>query len=103
VEPDANISEVARRNGVSRGLLTVWRRRAREAGGTLDGEALFAAARLTSDEDRWQSAGVEAESATAPAASGAIEVAIGDATIRVPMGADGATLDAVIRAPRRAR
>ena len=25
-EEDANISEVARRNGVSRGLLTVWRR-----------------------------------------------------------------------------
>jgi transposase-like protein len=28
-EPEANISEVARRNGVSRGLLTVWRRQAR--------------------------------------------------------------------------
>jgi len=26
--PDANISEVARRNGVNRGLLTVWRREA---------------------------------------------------------------------------
>lgn len=26
--PDANISEVARRNGVNRGLLTVWRRQA---------------------------------------------------------------------------
>ncbi|WP_428991009.1 transposase [Methylocapsa aurea] len=30
-DPAAIISEVARRNGVSRGLLTVWRRRAREA------------------------------------------------------------------------
>ncbi len=28
-DPDANISEIARRNGVSRGLLTVWRRQAR--------------------------------------------------------------------------
>ena len=27
-EPGANISEVARRNGVNRGLLTVWRRKA---------------------------------------------------------------------------
>jgi transposase len=103
VDPDANISEVARRNGVSRGLLTVWRRQAREAGGTLDGEALFAAVRLTSDEDRRETAGVETESAAAPAVSGSIEIAIGDATIRVPMGADGATVDAVIRALRRAR
>ena len=30
-DPGVNISEVARRNGVSRGLLTVWRRKARLA------------------------------------------------------------------------
>ena len=30
-EPEVNISEVARRNGVSRGLLNVWRRKARRA------------------------------------------------------------------------
>src|SRR5476649_1279040 len=29
LDPDANISEIARRNGVSRGLLNVWRRQAR--------------------------------------------------------------------------
>ncbi len=29
-KPGANVSEVARRNGVSRGILTVWRRQARE-------------------------------------------------------------------------
>ena len=29
--PDANVSEVARRNGVSRNLLSVWRREARKA------------------------------------------------------------------------
>jgi transposase len=28
-DPGANISEVARRNGVNRGLLTMWRRQAR--------------------------------------------------------------------------
>ena len=30
LDPDANISEIARRHGVSRGLLSVWRRQARE-------------------------------------------------------------------------
>jgi transposase len=30
-DPEVNISEVARRNGVSRGLLNVWRRKARLA------------------------------------------------------------------------
>ena len=30
-DPEVNISEVARRNGVSRGLLNVWRRKARVA------------------------------------------------------------------------
>ena len=30
-DPEVNISEVARRNGVSRGLLNVWRRKARHA------------------------------------------------------------------------
>ena len=42
-DPDAIISEVARRNGVSRGLLTVWRRRAREAS---HGASLFAQVRI---------------------------------------------------------
>src|SRR5271166_4718247 len=34
-DPEVNISEVARRNGVSRGLLNVWRRKARLA--TIEG------------------------------------------------------------------
>ncbi len=32
-DPEVNISAVARRNGVSRGLLNVWRRKARLASG----------------------------------------------------------------------
>ena len=36
-DPEVNISEVARRNGVSRGLLNVWRRKARLA--TIEGPA----------------------------------------------------------------
>ena len=35
-DPEVNISEVARRNGVSRGLLNVWRRKARLA--TIEGK-----------------------------------------------------------------
>jgi transposase len=91
--PDANISDVARRNGVSRGLLTVWRRQTREALKTPDHVSLFAAVRLSGDE----------ESEAASVASCAIEISMGDATIRVPKGADGATIDAVISALRRSR
>jgi transposase len=40
IEADANISEVARRNGVARGLLTAWRRQ------------VAAAARLTENDLR---------------------------------------------------
>ena len=47
LEPEANISEVARRNSVSRGLLNVWRRQAREL--AMAPEAMFAAVRLESD------------------------------------------------------
>lgn len=103
LEPDANISEVARRNGVSRGLLTVWRRQARETQNEPNEQLLFAAVRVTSGEDRRESADVACERKAAPATSGAIEVAIADATIHVPAGADGATLEALISALRRAR
>ncbi len=102
-EPDANISEVARRNGVSRGLLTVWRRQAREGGGAVDGGALFAAVRLRSDEDQKKIIGTDTHSGTASVVTSTIEVVIGDATVRVPMGADRATLDAVILALRQIR
>ncbi|WP_036286172.1 transposase [Methylosinus sp. PW1] len=92
-EPNANISDVARRNGVSRGLLTVWRRQAWEARSTSEHEALFAAVRVRCVEER------DAVSV----ASCTIEVSIADATVRVPMGADSATVDAVISALRRSR
>ncbi len=104
VEPNANISDVARRNGVSRGLLTVWRRQTREALKTPGHASLFAAVRLRCGEERRGSAAaIDEESEAASVASCAIEISIGDATIRVPMGADGATVDAVISALRRSR
>jgi transposase len=103
-EPNANISDVARRNGVSRGLLTVWRRQTRKALKTPGRASLFAAVRLTCDEGRRGSAAaIVEESESASVASCAIEISIGDAAIRVPMGADGATVDAVISALRRSR
>jgi len=103
LEPDANISEVARRNGVSRGVLTVWRRQARQTQAAFHEQPLFTAVRVTSGEDRSESGAIAYERNAAPAASGAIEVAIADARIHVPMGADRATLEAVIAALRRVR
>jgi transposase len=100
LDPDANISEIARRNGVSRGLLTVWRRQAHELG--MAPEAMFAAVRIESDADRLEKAAVPTKTTTATGAS-AIEVEIGDATIRVPLGVDLGTLDTVITALRGQR
>jgi transposase len=102
LDPEANISEIARRNGVSRGLLTVWRRQARELGMTPAPKPMFAAVRIDSDADRSDRIAVPTDKIAATAAS-TIEVEIGDATIRVPLGVDLGTLDAVITALRGAR
>ncbi|WP_244593350.1 IS66-like element accessory protein TnpA [Rhodoblastus acidophilus] len=83
--PDTSVSDVARRNGVSRGLLTVWRREARTA---IAEGSLFARVEV---EDA--SAGSPPrELGMAPAEPDArperIEVAIAGATVLVPAGAD---------------
>lgn len=93
-DPDANISEVARRNGVSRGLLTVWRRQARAA---CSAAPAFAQLRIEG-----------ARSITAEADAGVygvakIEIEFADARVRVPLGADAATLRNVFAALRTAR
>ena len=102
LDPEANISEVARRNGVSRGLLTVWRRQARELGMAPAPSAMFAAVRIENDADQSDGAvGTVVPTNKPPVtAANAIEVEIGDATIRVPLGVDRTTLDAVIAALR---
>ena len=69
LDPEANISEIARRNGVSRGLLTVWRRQARELGMAPAPKAMFAAVRIESDADRSDRTAVPADKSTAIAAS----------------------------------
>jgi transposase len=102
LEPWANISEVARRN-VSRGLLNVWRRQAREL--AVAPEAMFAAVRIESNADQSDGAVGTAIPTDKPpvTAASTIEVEIGDATIRVPLGVDVETLHAVITALRGAR
>jgi hypothetical protein len=62
----------------------------------------FAAVRIESDADRLEETAVPTEKAAATAAN-AIEVEIGDATIRAPVGVGLGTLDAVVTAPRGAR
>jgi transposase len=91
--PDANISEVARRNGVSRGLLTVWRRQAREAS---QGEMLFARVAI-------ESPAADAVPPDYAAPDERIEIEIANARVFVPPGADPVTLKAVVAALRSAR
>jgi transposase len=96
-EPEVNISEVARRNGVSRGLLNVWRRKAR----LVSGEGLqFVQLRLDDGDAR---SGVIDPSRVVACPAERIEVMIGGATVRVPIGVDAATLERVLAAVRSTR
>ena len=94
-DPDANISEVARRNGVSRGLLTAWRRKARVSSTpeAFAGVQIAAAPEEAAAARRWP-ATVEER---------CIEIVLCDATVRVPEGADAQTLANVFAALRSAR
>lgn len=89
-DPDANISEIARRNGVSRGLLTVWRRQARVSSADIAPFARVQIEASVNDEDEANFLG----SRTAER----IEIEMAGATVRVPVGVDAETLRAVIAA-----
>jgi transposase len=96
---DRSVSDVARRNGVSRGLLNVWRREARQA---MADRAVFARVEI---EDA--TAGLQVrELGMAPSEPDGrterIEIAISGATVRVPAGADPQTLTNVFVALRSA-
>jgi transposase len=91
--PEANISEVARRNGVSRGLLTVWRRQAREAS---QGAMLFARVAI-------ESPAADAVPPDYAVPDERIEIEIANARVFVPPGADPVTLKTVVAALRSAR
>ena len=96
-----NISEVARRNGVSRGLLNVWRREARQAARE---EVAFVQLQIAESALQPGSA-VERKGGELAEVSAEtrIDVVIGDATVRVPVGVDKRTLERVLAAVRAAR
>ncbi len=97
-EPEVNISEVARRNGVSRGLLNVWRRKARLASSDVP---QFVQLRLDDAVEARPDATDPPRVVARPIER--IEVTIAGATVRVPMGVDAATLERVLAAVRSTR
>ena len=97
-DPEVNISDVARRNGVSRGLLNVWRRKARVASSA---GPQFVEIRLDDGVEARPDAIDQPRALAAPA--GRIEVMIAGATVRVPVGVDAATLERVLAAVRSTR
>jgi len=107
-EEGANISEVARRNGVARGLLTVWRHKLAAAAG--DNAPGFVPVRIAS-EGSPATAGepgrvapmraMPREMALSPGrVRGEIEIEMSGARIRVEPGVDLTTLSTVLSALR---
>jgi transposase len=110
-EEGANISEVARRNGVARGLVTVWRHKLASAAGVtgpgfvpirIDAGNVPAA---TGEPGAVAPAQTRAQGmASRPAdLRGAIEIEVSGARIRVEPGVDPATLSTVLSALRDVR
>lgn len=97
-EPGVNVSEVARRNEVSRGLLNVWRRKARVA----PSEApQFVQIRLDDGVEARPDVVDQPRVLARPAER--IEVTIAGAKVSVPAGVDAATLERVLAAVRSTR
>ena len=110
-EEGANVSEVARRNGVSRGLLTVWRRQVAAA---VAGKAQnFVPIQIGAESDGGRAGESECISPVqmkpleiaAPQAKvcGVVEIEMNGARIRVEPGVDPATLSVVLSALRGIR
>ena len=95
-DPAANISEIARRNGVSRGLLTVWRRQARGSSADIESFARVQIEAPASDK-------VGASIPMMVGADDRIEIRIAGASVLVPVGVDANTLRTVVAALRVAR
>lgn len=110
-EPGVNISEVARRHGVVRGLLTVWRHKFAAAAGARASE--FVPVRIAGEThspavgkaDRFAGADrVLPNGASSAARSrGVIEIELSGARIRIEPGVDAPTLAAVLSALRGVR
>jgi transposase len=104
-EGGANISDVARRHGVARGLLTVWRRQAAEASdaprGFVPVRISSATAAETIDESGNLAGAAAATTAPAVCRAGAtIEIEVCGARIRVEAGVDATTLTTVLSVVR---
>jgi transposase len=105
LEADANISDVARRHGVARGLLTIWRRQL--SGRSQEPVQSFAAVKIdplaaVSNDAPRHSVEPDAMATTLPAvrSRARIEIDIAGARIRVENGVDHATLATVLAAVR---
>ena len=101
-QASANISEVARRHGVSRGLLSIWRRQARQTSSEV---GAFVQLQVTdSGGDPETSQGERRPSDCAATVSIARETSAGRCVqVRVPDGFDSRTLERVVAALRPAR
>ena len=99
-EEGANISEVARRHGVVRGLLTVWRRQvSRAVGGQVPG---FVPVRID-PAGLPTAAPANPTEMTSSSSRGRIEIEFCEVRIRVEPGVDAATLSTVLSAVRGGR
>ena len=109
LEEGANISEVARRNGVVRGLLTVWRHKFVAAAGVqapgfvpvrIEAEG---GAELAGEPGSVAAAPTQPQMVSRRAKLGGIEIEVSGALIRVEPGVDAATLCTVLSVLRGAR
>lgn len=110
-EEGANISDVARRNGVARGLLTVWRHKLAAAAGVtgpcfvpvrIDAESAPVTTGELGAVAPAQTRGLEMVSQPAEPC-GTIEIEVSGARIRVAPGVDPTTLSTVLSALRDVR
>jgi transposase len=97
---DTSVSDVARRNGVSRGLLTVWRREALKA---VTGGSIFARVEVEDSNAGSRPGELGMVPPESDGRTELIEIVIAGATVRVPLGADARTLTNVIVALRSTR
>ena len=121
LEPGANVSEVARRNGLSPQQLFGWRREARalivdstDAAPSLDqpaghrrAKAKVSGRALSSSAPAFAPIMITAPAAAPPSSSdrkpcGVIEILVGDCVVRVRGQVDAGALAAVLKAVRRA-
>ncbi len=105
LEANANISDVARRHGVARGLLTAWRRQLSSDGISQEPQQGFAAVKIdtgaSNDAPRYSAEPASVATALpAVRGRGRIEIDVAGARIRVESGVDQVTLSMVLAAVR---